>query len=170
MSSSYSPIIRSCTRALHISIRPSLAARSLAIQCQNHPRRALRRYESTTASPTTNPKITTIVDQISQLTLLETADLVSNLKVRSTMSPSPPNPPPLLPLSGKIAKTTKSPSPVKTQHPGPPPRRLLLWPRRSSSSPRPSRRRRRSRARCRGKDALHTDLEILRRGFQAQGD
>ena len=32
----------------------------------------------------TNPKIAGIVDQISQLTLLETADLVSTLKVRKT--------------------------------------------------------------------------------------
>ncbi|KAL9003327.1 MAG: hypothetical protein Q9188_003803 [Gyalolechia gomerana] len=92
MSSSHSPVIRSCIRALHTSIRPSLAARSLAIQCQNHPRRALRRHESTTASPTTNPKITTIVDQISQLTLLETADLVSNLKSKLNI--------PDLPLGG----------------------------------------------------------------------
>lgn len=38
-----------------------------------------RRYNSTEAA--TNPKIAQIVDQISQLTLLETADLVSSLKV-----------------------------------------------------------------------------------------
>ena len=38
-----------------------------------------RRFNSTEAS--TDPKITQIVDQISQLTLLETADLVSTLKV-----------------------------------------------------------------------------------------
>lgn len=36
------------------------------------------------AAPT-NPKITQIVDQISQLTLLETADLVSSLKVGQLM-------------------------------------------------------------------------------------
>ncbi|EZF32462.1 54S ribosomal protein L12 [Trichophyton mentagrophytes] len=43
-----------------------------------------RRYESTTAEPAapTSEKITKIVDQISQLTLLETADLVSSLKTR----------------------------------------------------------------------------------------
>jgi large subunit ribosomal protein L7/L12 len=42
-----------------------------------------RRYNSTEAAPAaTNPKISAIVDQISQLTLLETADLVSSLKVR----------------------------------------------------------------------------------------
>lgn len=39
-----------------------------------------RRYNSTEAAAA-NPKITGIVDQISQLTLLETADLVSSLKV-----------------------------------------------------------------------------------------
>ncbi|EEP78421.1 hypothetical protein UREG_03267 [Uncinocarpus reesii 1704] len=42
-----------------------------------------RRWESTEAAATpANPKITQIVDQISQLTLLETADLVSSLKSR----------------------------------------------------------------------------------------
>jgi len=39
-----------------------------------------RRWQSTEAA-SSNPKISTIVDQISQLTLLETADLVSTLKV-----------------------------------------------------------------------------------------
>ena len=39
-----------------------------------------RRWESTTAESASNPKIASIVDQIGQLTLLETADLVSNLK------------------------------------------------------------------------------------------
>ena len=43
-----------------------------------------RRWESTEAAgagESKNPKITQIVDQISQLNLLETADLVSTLKV-----------------------------------------------------------------------------------------
>ncbi|KAH8781293.1 ribosomal protein L7/L12 C-terminal domain-containing protein [Diaporthe sp. PMI_573] len=45
--------------------------------------RISRRYQSTEAAATpTNPKIAGIVDQISQLTLLETADLVSSLKSR----------------------------------------------------------------------------------------
>lgn len=44
-----------------------------------------RRYNSTDAAPT-NPKIAEIVNQISQLTLLETADLVSSLKVRSRVA------------------------------------------------------------------------------------
>ena len=39
------------------------------------------RRQNSTEAPA-NPKIAGIVDQISQLTLLETADLVSSLKVR----------------------------------------------------------------------------------------
>lgn len=43
-----------------------------------------RRYNSTEAEAApVDPKISAIVDQISQLTLLETADLVSSLKVSS---------------------------------------------------------------------------------------
>lgn len=44
-----------------------------------------RRWQSTDAAADaapTNPKIAAIVDQIGSLTLLETADLVSSLKVR----------------------------------------------------------------------------------------
>lgn len=41
-----------------------------------------RRWQSTDAAAApSNPKIVQIVDQISQLTLLETADLVASLKV-----------------------------------------------------------------------------------------
>ena len=39
-----------------------------------------------------NPKISGIVDQISQLTLLETADLVQSLKVCETISESQARP------------------------------------------------------------------------------
>ena len=46
-----------------------------------------RRWASTEAS--TNPKVSSIVDQISQLTLLETADLVAGLKVCSPTSACP---------------------------------------------------------------------------------
>ncbi|ELR09005.1 hypothetical protein VC83_06001 [Pseudogymnoascus destructans] len=45
------------------------------------------RWNSTEAA--TNPKISTIVDQISQLTLLETADLVSTLKTRLNIPDMP---------------------------------------------------------------------------------
>jgi hypothetical protein len=51
-----------------------------------------RRYNSTeAAAAAVNPKISAIVDQISQLTLLETADLVSSLKVRTPLHPSSNN-------------------------------------------------------------------------------
>ncbi|KAI4132813.1 MAG: hypothetical protein LQ338_000517 [Usnochroma carphineum] len=83
------PTLRCCARALRPTSRPPHAIPSITCLHQ----RRLRRHESTTASPSsTNPKITTIVDQISQLTLLETADLVSNLKSRLNI--------PDLPLSG----------------------------------------------------------------------
>lgn len=42
---------------------------------------ASRRWESTEAAAPANPKIESIVNDISKLTLLETADLVSSLKV-----------------------------------------------------------------------------------------
>ncbi|KAF2015301.1 ClpS-like protein [Aaosphaeria arxii CBS 175.79] len=52
--------------------------------------RSSRRWQSTDAAAApTNPKIATIVDQISQLTLLETADLVSTLKTRLNIPDMP---------------------------------------------------------------------------------
>ncbi|SMR48772.1 unnamed protein product [Zymoseptoria tritici ST99CH_1E4] len=48
-----------------------------------------RRWQSTDAAAASNPKIATIVDQISQLTLLETADLVSTLKTRLNIPDMP---------------------------------------------------------------------------------
>lgn len=69
---------RSCSRTMRIS-NPMRASSSLpksvATTCPQQ-----RRHNSTAAAA--NPKIAGIVDQISQLTLLETADLVANLKVR----------------------------------------------------------------------------------------
>ncbi|KAI4185812.1 MAG: hypothetical protein L6R41_003898 [Letrouitia leprolyta] len=61
-----------------------------------------RRHESTASTSTSNPKITTIVDQISQLTLLETADLVSNLKSKLNI--------PDLPLGGFSSSSAGVPS------------------------------------------------------------
>ncbi|KAL1893162.1 54S ribosomal protein L12, mitochondrial [Sporothrix stenoceras] len=55
--------------------RPTMASFCVAPQ-----QRIARRHNSTEAA--VDPKITTIVDQISQLTLLETASLVSSLKTR----------------------------------------------------------------------------------------
>jgi len=60
-----------CTAKQTAYARPTIGATQQRIQ---------RRWQSDAAAPT-NPKIATIVDQISQLTLLETADLVSTLKV-----------------------------------------------------------------------------------------
>ncbi len=61
-----------CARQLRVAghARPSLAIA---------PQRVARRHNSTEAA--VDPKISSIVDQISQLTLLETASLVSSLKV-----------------------------------------------------------------------------------------
>ncbi|KAI1367832.1 54S ribosomal protein L12 [Xylaria arbuscula] len=64
---------RSCAR----SLRSTASFRVAAPFTASTP----RRHNSTEAAPT-NPKIAGIVDQISQLTLLETADLVSSLKSR----------------------------------------------------------------------------------------
>jgi hypothetical protein len=74
---SYSTMSAPASRALRRCIctaRPAAYARPTIGATQQ---RIQRRW----ASGDANPKIATIVDQISQLTLLETADLVSTLKV-----------------------------------------------------------------------------------------
>lgn len=70
---------RSCARQL----RSASSVRAPAQLCRVAA--TTRRYNSTEAAAAapTNPKIAEIVDQISQLTLLETADLVTSLKVRT---------------------------------------------------------------------------------------
>ncbi|KAL6716934.1 54S ribosomal protein L12, mitochondrial [Lecanora helva] len=81
------PTTQCCARALRQSGK---SAPILPQACTQRPRRApSRRWDSTSAAPSTNPKISTIVDQISQLTLLETADLVSNLKSRLNIPDMP---------------------------------------------------------------------------------
>ena len=80
LSSAYAA--QSCARIIRASSRTNATAPLAITQRHRHRRTPSRRWESTaSAASATNPKITTIVDQISQLTLLETADLVSNLKV-----------------------------------------------------------------------------------------
>src|SRR3954447_12172584 len=76
-----------CCRQLSGSVRPSslrIATSATYLTARRTP--SSRRWESTEAAPAAaapaNPKIAQIVDQISTLTLLETADLVSSLKVR----------------------------------------------------------------------------------------
>lgn len=71
------PASRALRRCVCVA-RPAIGARSAVGGAQQ---RIQRRWQSDAAAPA-NPKIATIVDQISQLTLLETADLVSTLKVR----------------------------------------------------------------------------------------
>ncbi|KAL2155987.1 hypothetical protein VTH82DRAFT_731 [Thermothelomyces myriococcoides] len=87
-----------CARQLRASSAPIRASSSLLQQ------RVTRRYNSTEASssPSTNPKISAIVDQISQLTLLETADLVASLKSRLNI--------PDLPVGGFAAAPAAAPA------------------------------------------------------------
>ncbi|TVY82547.1 54S ribosomal protein L12, partial [Lachnellula suecica] len=68
---------RSCVRSLRLQ-----SPRTCLAQAQR------RRWASTEAT-VSNPKISGIVDQISQLTLLETADLVSSLKTRLNIPDMP---------------------------------------------------------------------------------
>ena len=71
---------RQCARTLRSS--PATTSRCIAAQSYRSRDIQSRRWQSTDAAAApSNPKIAGIVDQISQLTLLETADLVSSLKV-----------------------------------------------------------------------------------------
>ncbi|KAK7436583.1 hypothetical protein Landi51_12472 [Colletotrichum acutatum] len=67
---------QSCARQL----RATGSMRASTSLFQTRTPATARRYNSTEAAAPTNPKIAAIVDQISTLTLLETADLVSSLK------------------------------------------------------------------------------------------
>ena len=87
MSLSIHTAARSC-RQLSGVVRPSsLRIATTYLPTTRTP--SSRRWESSEAAAPTNPKITQIVDQISQLTLLETADLVSSLKVRGILNDLP---------------------------------------------------------------------------------
>jgi large subunit ribosomal protein L7/L12 len=72
----------SCRYAAQSCARQLRSARAPAPQQMFRIAASSRRWNSTDAAAPVSPKIQTIVDQISQLTLLETADLVSSLKVR----------------------------------------------------------------------------------------
>jgi large subunit ribosomal protein L7/L12 len=63
----------------------SLAARNTTTTLLRQTQYQARRWQSTEAAATApvSPKIDGIVDQIGKLTLLETADLIKSLKVRS---------------------------------------------------------------------------------------
>lgn len=75
-----SQVAARCCRQI---VRPSAA--SLRLSSSTYLSQRTRRWQSTEveAAAPVNPKISQIVDQISTLTLLETADLVATLKVRS---------------------------------------------------------------------------------------
>lgn len=73
----------SCRYAAQCCARQIRSTSSLRSTGALSQQRITRRYQSTEAAAApSNPKIAGIVDQISQLTLLETADLVTSLKVR----------------------------------------------------------------------------------------
>lgn len=79
-------IRRSCTQISSRTQKRSLSSQCLRISNSRTQRREQRRWQSTdaaTADAAVSPKIAGIVDQISTLTLLETADLVKTLKVCS---------------------------------------------------------------------------------------
>lgn len=85
-------------------VRPTASLR-LAPTTYLSQRTLSRRWQSTeaeAAAAPANPKITQIVDQISQLTLLETADLVSTLKVRCFAPPDLCRKLRIVPISGCI--------------------------------------------------------------------
>ncbi|KAE9368079.1 ClpS-like protein [Stipitochalara longipes BDJ] len=78
---------RSCVRSLrtsHVNLRTPIKA----IVGHRRTNGQARRWVSTETAAA-NPKISGIVDQISQLTLLETADLVASLKTRLNIPDMP---------------------------------------------------------------------------------
>jgi large subunit ribosomal protein L7/L12 len=97
-SSAPTTALRQCctrtTKTLTRTQKRSLSSQCLRITSSSQiPRQFTqrRRWQSTdapSAAASLNPKISSIVDQISQLTLLETADLVQSLKVRYFSSSS----------------------------------------------------------------------------------
>ncbi|KAH9903690.1 54S ribosomal protein L12 [Xylariomycetidae sp. FL2044] len=94
---------RSCARSLRSS---SSSIRASASFLQSTSPATQRRHNATEAAAApTNPKIAGIVDQISQLTLLETADLVSSLKSRLNI--------PDMPMGGFAAAPAAAPAAVE---------------------------------------------------------
>ncbi|KAJ9607215.1 54S ribosomal protein L12, mitochondrial [Cladophialophora chaetospira] len=88
MSTSLSSATYRCCNLAARTQKRSLSSQCLRLSSANQQRRKnsftqSRRWQSTDAAVApANPKIAGIVDQISQLTLLETADLVASLKSR----------------------------------------------------------------------------------------
>ncbi|KAJ4418164.1 54S ribosomal protein L12, mitochondrial [Gnomoniopsis sp. IMI 355080] len=93
----------SCRYAAQCCARQIRSTSSLRTSGALAQQRIARRYQSTEAAAApTNPKIAGIVDQISQLTLLETADLVTSLKSRLNI--------PDLPVGGFAAAAPAAPA------------------------------------------------------------
>ncbi|CAD0109708.1 unnamed protein product [Aureobasidium uvarum] len=101
MSLSCQRVFRRCATAQSPVVRASLSSTQT-----NH--FLSRRWQSTEAAAApTNPKISAIVDQIGQLTLLETADLVSSLKTRLNI--------PDLPVGGFAAGAAPAAAPAAAE-------------------------------------------------------
>ncbi|KAH7328503.1 50S ribosomal protein L12 [Stachybotrys elegans] len=92
---------QSCARSLRASSSVKAPAQMLRVSATT------RRYNSTEAAAPTNPKIAEIVDQISRLTLLETADLVSSLKSKLNI--------PDMPIGGFAAAPAAAPAAVEEE-------------------------------------------------------
>ncbi|MCJ1422604.1 hypothetical protein MMC29_000484 [Sticta canariensis] len=104
MSATCKNTARCCARVILCnSLRPTSLAPCATSQRQR--RRPTQRWASTESAM--NPKITVIVDQISQLTLLETADLVSSLKSRLNI--------PDMPMGGFAAPVPAAPAPIEEE-------------------------------------------------------
>merc|ERR1711939_1236703 len=106
MSLSCQSAARSCVRSLRSSSSLRLSSAAVA-QRRNTP---ARRWASTETAAA-NPKISGIVDQISQLTLLETADLVASLKSRLNI--------PDMPMGGFAAGPAAPAAPVEEEEAAP---------------------------------------------------
>ncbi|MCJ1380555.1 hypothetical protein MMC17_003663 [Xylographa soralifera] len=98
-------VTRCCSHTIRSYSRPSTCILS---SISHHRRRAPSRRWATTASP----KVAGIVDQISQLTLLETADLVSSLKSKLNI--------PDMPMGGfGAAAPVAAPAPIEEEEAAP---------------------------------------------------
>ncbi|KAK7422362.1 54S ribosomal protein L12, mitochondrial [Neonectria punicea] len=90
---------QSCARQLRSASVAQAPAQLLRVSATS------RRWNSTEVEAPVSPKIQTIVDQISQLTLLETADLVSSLKSKLNI--------PDMPIGGFAAAAPAAPAAVE---------------------------------------------------------
>ncbi|KAK5093504.1 54S ribosomal protein L12, mitochondrial [Exophiala xenobiotica] len=113
---------RSMTRTCQLAARQqhSLSSQCLRISSQQSSKRQ-RRWQSTDAAAAqpTNPKIATIVDQISGLTLLETADLVQSLKTRLQI--------PDLSFAAPAAAAPAAAAPIEEEEAAPAPQEKSLF-------------------------------------------